>query len=222
MWAALSYAASIASKLLTVLFLPFFWSRMQRRQLIPWYVLVIGVTALFFLPLFGQGFLSGFGSSLDLYFRKFEFNGSLYYLVRWLGYQLVGYNVIQSVGPKLGILAIGIICLLGLRDKQRDYQSMFGQMLGAFCLYLGVATTVHPWYASLPLALCCFTNWRFPIVWTALIWLTYINYSQEVYQENLWIVALEYLLTAAWAAWEYYRRRFLKTDAVLLFARGPH
>lgn len=218
---AVFFAASIASKLLTVLFLPFFWSRMSRRRLLYFYSLVIGLTLLFFLPLLGWDFFAGFGSSLELYFRKFEFNASLYYLIRWVGYQLAGYNIIQMVGPRLGLLAVVIIGIMGLRDQGRDYHNLFGRMLGAICLYLFLATTVHPWYSILPLALCMFTNWRFPLIWTAVIWLTYINYSGEIYRENLWIVALEYMAVLAWAAWEYYRRRRLRTDAVLLFARAP-
>ena len=70
--------------------------------------------------------------------------------------------------------------------------------LWAICIYLFLATTIHPWYAILPLALSVFTKYRFTIVWTGLIWLTYINYNYAEYHENLWIVALEYLGVLVW------------------------
>jgi hypothetical protein len=50
--------------------------------------------------------------------------------------------------------------------------------------------------------LCCFTHWRFPLVWSFLIMLTYTNYLTEPYQENLWLVTVEYLAVAGFAFWE--------------------
>ena len=64
--------------------------------------------------------------------------------------------------------------------------------LVAIAVYLFCATTVHPWYTALPLMLCLFTNFRWPVLWTALITMTYINYSYVDYHENLLVVALEY------------------------------
>jgi hypothetical protein len=160
------------------------------------------LVALSFAPLLNSSFVNGFGESLDLYFRKFEFNASFYYLIRWIGYQWVGYNVIQTVGPKLGLLAVAAIGIGGLLDKKTDWPSLMQRCLWAIMAYLLLATTVHPWYAILPLALSVFTRYRFPLVWTALIWLTYINYSYPIYRENLWVVGLEYVVVVGWMGWE--------------------
>jgi len=203
--AALLWALSIVSKLLTVLFLPFLWSRLRKKTALLFYVGVLLLVGLSFAPLLSSSFINGFGESLDLYFRKFEFNASFYYLIRWIGYQLVGYNVIQTVGPKLGLLAVAAIGIGGLLDKKTDWSSLMERCLWAIMLYLLLATTVHPWYAILPLALSIFTRYRFPLVWTALIWLTYVNYSYPEYRENLWVVGLEYIVMLAWMGWEGYR-----------------
>lgn len=192
------WSLSIVSKLLTLLFLPFLWSRLRKKQAIIFYVAVLLLVGLSFVPLLNSSFINGFGSSLDLYFRKFEFNASIYYLLRWIGYQLVGYNIIQTIGPKLGLLAVALIGFRGLLDKKTDWQSLMERSLWAICIYLFLATTIHPWYAILPLALSVFTKYRFTIVWTGLIWLTYINYNYAEYHENLWIVALEYLGVLVW------------------------
>lgn len=201
---AIYYALSILSKLLTILFLPFLWSRLGWRKSIPYYIAVLFLVLLCFLPLYNEAFVNGFGSSIDLYFRKFEFNASVFYILRWLGYQSLGYNIIQTIGPKLGLIAVATIALWGLLDKKTDWTSFFQRALFGFCLYLFLATTVHPWYTILPIICCVFTNYRFPIIWSALATLTYINYSYPVYTENLWVVALEYSVVWIWLGFEWF------------------
>lgn len=158
---------------------------------------------LFFAPLLlSEGFLTGFSSSLELYQKKFEFNASLYYLARAYGYLDVGWNQIAVFGPMLAkASAVGIL-LLALLDRRSGWASLPVGWLWAFVLYLLCATTVHPWYLSVPIMLCCFTHWRFPLVWSFLIMLTYTNYLTEPYQENLWLVTVEYLAVAGFAFWE--------------------
>ncbi len=163
---------------------------------------------LFFLPfLLSPDFIAGFQSSLELYQQKFEFNASLYYLARAYGYYQVGWNQIATIGPWLAKAAAGGILLMALLDRRSDWASLPAGWLGAFVLYLLCATTVHPWYLSVPIVLCCFTQWRFPLVWSFLIMLTYTNYITEPYRENLWLVGVEYLVVAGFAGWEWWRYR---------------
>lgn len=213
---AIAFALSICSKLLTLMFLPFFirkmgWGRSLR------YFLVTGLaTVLLFLPVVNVNFLSNFGDSLNLYFQKLEFNASLYYLFRWVGYQFSGYNMIAVIGPLLGgIAAVGILWMAfrNLRGPQLRWEKMLELWLFSICLYLACTTTMHPWYLALPVALCIFTKWRFPVVWSGLIFLTYFNYSYRPYWENLWVVAFEYLAVAAWFVWEWNK---LKKSAILV------
>lgn len=169
---------------------------------------------LFFVPLLlSEGFLAGFSSSLELYQKKFEFNASLYYLARAYGYLEVGWNQIAVFGPLLAKAAAAGILLLALLDRRSDWASLPVGWLWAFVLYLLCATTVHPWYLSVPIVLCCFTQWRFPLVWSFLIMLTYTNYLTEPYRENLWLVAIEYLAVAGFAFWEWRRGRGTLTPA---------
>ena len=156
--------------------------------------------------MFSGSFLLNFGSSLDLYFRKFEFNGGIYYLFRWIGFQWGGYNLIAYFGPALaGISAIGIL-LFAFFHPGDNWKAALRYMLFAICLYLALTTTVHPWYLSLPIVLCVFTPFRCPVIWSWLITLTYINYSYAPDEENLWVVATEYLVTGAFFLWESMRQ----------------
>jgi alpha-1,6-mannosyltransferase len=203
--AAGAIALSIAAKLLPLLFLPFFIRRLGWAKSVRFFPVLGIFVLLLFLPLLSGVFLENFGNSLDLYFRKFEFNASVYYVARWIGFQLVGYNMISVIGPMLAswtLLGISLLALWGLLGEKTSWSTLPGKALFAICVYLLLTTTVHPWYTALPIVLCLFTNWRFPLLWSALILLTYINYSYPEYFENLWIVGLEYGLVLLFLIYE--------------------
>lgn len=211
---AVAMALAIATKLLPLLFLMFFIRRLGwKRSLL--YFGVLGTALLFlFAPLLGEAFFSGFGSSLDLYFRRFEFNASAYYVLRWAGYQLTGHNQIAIIGPWLAAGTFLGITGLALRDavRYKQEEAVFSLRLPALCLaavmlYLAFTPTVHPWYVALPVLLCTFTTYRFPVLWSGLIILTYLNYSGGAYQERLWVVTLEYLLVGGFAGWEWWQQK---------------
>lgn len=202
---AAAMALSISSKLLPLLFLPFLIRRLGWRRSIGYFAILGAGLLLLFLPLFGEFFLHHFGQSLDLYFRKFEFNGSFYYLARWWGYQQVGYNRIADIGPRLAAMTFAGITMLALYERDRSWAGLPALWLFSICLYLFFTTTIHPWYVTLPVVLCLFTRFRFPVLWSGLIVLTYINYSYTPYRENLWVVALEYTAVLGWLLWEWRR-----------------
>lgn len=199
---AFSISLSIASKLLPLMFLPFLIKRLGWKKSIQYFGMVGIVIVLLFTPLLSGAFFNNFGASLDLYFQKFEFNASIYYAIRWVGYQVVGYNWIQSAGPTLAVIVLLGILATALLEKKFDWKNLFGKMLFAICLYLAFATIVHPWYVSLPVVLCLFTRFRFPILWSGLVFLTYINYSYGSYFENLWMVRVEYILVFSLLTYE--------------------
>jgi general stress protein CsbA len=53
---------------------------------------------------------------------------------------------------------------------------------------------VHPWYIATPLLLSVFTKFRFPLVWSLLIMLSYSAYANAEFQENYWLIAIEYIV----------------------------
>ncbi|NEU08367.1 hypothetical protein GZH53_08610 [Flavihumibacter sp. R14] len=133
-----------------------------------------------------------FFSSLQLYYGKFEFNGSIYSLFSAIGWWFAGYNPIWWVSK--------IMLLITLAPFAIIYKRRPGFLKGFFWLmtaYLLCSAVVHPWYLAILIALSPFVNYRFPLAWTALAPLTYITYSVLPYQQNYWFVALEYLTVAA-------------------------
>ena len=178
------------------------WFALDWKKIIA-YFSIIGITLItLFIPLINGVFLTNFGDSLNLYFQKFEFNGSLYYFFRWIGFQVKGYNIIGTLGPVLALSALTGIILITLLEQKTDWSKLFERMLFAVCCYLFCSATVHPWYVAMPIVFCLFTRFRFPILWSGLIFLTYINYSYGEYVENLWMVGVEYTLVFGYLIYE--------------------
>ncbi len=205
---ALMMALSIASKLLPLIFLPLLIRRLGWGKSLRYFLIVGVALVLLFLPLINGVFLSNIGESLDLYFRRFEFNASIYYLLRWIGWQISGFNLIAYFGPALALVVLLGVLTYAFFEKKPTLANLPLAMLFAICLYLFCTTTIHPWYTSLPIVLCLFTRFRFPIIWSGLIFLTYINYSYPHYFENLWVVGLEYVLVFGMLFLEYKEWRF--------------
>jgi len=153
------------------------------------------VVVLSFIPFSG---IDGFWMSLSLYFKNFEFNASIYYLARELGFLISGYNMIHWIGPILAgvfiLLAIGIAFY---RRNERNLLLLLKKASLILLAYLLFSTTIHPWYIIPLLGLSLAAGFNFGIVWTYLIFLSYSHYDGADFQENYIFIALEYVLLFA-------------------------
>jgi hypothetical protein len=193
-WAALLWGASFAVKLIPILFLPLLLPRWSFKKSILFGLISLGILIILFLPFLTPDLVQNFGSSLELYFQNFEFNASIYYLLREVGYWVYGYNNIALIGKVLPIIVLLAILLLTYKTRHKALEALPALMLLAVCIYYGFSTTVHPWYLGVPLVLSVFTPYRFMQVWTLLVIVSYYAYSTPAYSENMWLIALEYVL----------------------------
>lgn len=182
-------ALGIATKLLPLLLLPLAVWRLGWRRGVAYAALTGGFTALLFLPFASVELVQNVLSSVELYFQKFEFNASVYYLLREVGYWIKGYNTIAQVGFWLSVTTTLGILWIAFRWKN---PSLAVKGLATMTLYFALATTVHPWYICSVVAVAVFTRFRYPLVWSALIPLSYFTYHARPYHENGWLTALEY------------------------------
>jgi alpha-1,6-mannosyltransferase len=196
---ATALALGVAVKLLPLIFLPLVVKRLGIRRGMIYSVIVGSVLLVCFAPFLSNELLLNISQSLDLYFQKFEFNASIYYLLRQFGYWLMGYNLIQSLGPFLSLLTLA--CVLWLTFQRR---SLLEKMLLALTVYFLLATTVHPWYITTLVAFGALTGRWYPVVWSALLPLTYIAYASQPYEENLRVVTLEYILVIGCLCYEVF------------------
>jgi len=202
---AVALVLAVGTKLLPLLFLPLIVSQLGWRRAVV-YCATLGVgTGLLFWPFLSTELFQNMGKSLDLYFQKFEFNGSLYYVARAAGFWYKGYNVIQTLGPALSLLAgLGIVWI-GFSKWAgfgQNFQGLMCRALLSLLVYFLAATTVHPWYITTLVALCGFTVFRFPVVWSVLLPLTYAAYAAVPFRENGWFLLLEYATLLLFVALE--------------------
>lgn len=210
--ASLPFALAIASKLLPLMFFPLFIRRLGWGKTIGFSLLSFLWLGLMFLPLLDLNTLFHLFESVGLYFQSFEFNASMYYLVRWWGYQEYGYNIIQSAGKNLAAIVFVLIWVFVVLEKQPQIGNLPNAMMWILLIYFTGASIVHPWYVCTLVALCSLSSYRFPILWTALLPLTYFTYITEAYTENLWLVGLEYVLLWSFIAWELWKPKQIKIN----------
>jgi alpha-1,6-mannosyltransferase len=204
---AVMFGFGIATKIIPVLFMPvIFYYLGWKRGL--YFSLIAGITTLAQFALFlDASTINHLMQSAHLFIRHFEFNASIYYLVKAVAIWINGYNMISIVGPTLFIIAGVMILLLSVRAKIKHATELFTCSLFIIFTWYLFATTVHPWYLTLTVALSVFTNYRFPIVWSFTALLSYSAYQFKPVHEIWWLIAAGYLCVLVFAFKE--TRRFL-------------
>ena len=220
-WAAVILACSISVKLIPLMLLPlFFWwftstsnqlkgrtKKLGLLKLILFYTITIATTLLLFLPFFSMEFVTNYSKTVGLWFGNFEFNASVYYLLRAIGYAITGYNEIAIIGKILPLISVVIILGFSFLRQNNSMSKLTTSMLLALTSYLFLSTTVHPWYIATLVILSIFTNYKFPLVWSLVIVLSYLAYSNSTYSENLWVIALEYAIIGSYFIWEVFIKK---------------
>lgn len=190
-------ALSIGVKLVPIFFIPiiakYLWKNPKRNT---YAITLICCGILIGLPLILGVNWQNFGKSIDLYFQKFEFNASLYYLLRWVGKLLTGYNMIYYIGPFLGVSSLSFILYLGWTRKIITVLDLMKYAMIGLSFYYFSTTTVHPWYMSFLIAFSVFVPYKYAIVWSSMIPLSYIHYNTGLFQENYLLIAIEYVVVA--------------------------
>ncbi|WP_422359197.1 glycosyltransferase family 87 protein [Reichenbachiella sp.] len=207
-WVGGSVALSfgVLTKLTPLMFLPILLKKLGWRKSLLSYFLIGFVLVIFFLPFLSLEIVAGLGSGLDLFFRKFEFNAGLFFLVREMGFWIKGYDVVQTAGPWLSVIALVLIVSYSvfIVNNKTEWAKAFSIVLFIQLLF---ATTVHPWYIIPLLAFSSITKFAFPLVWSGLIFLSYLGYSDQGYQHPLSWIALEYVVVIGLAAFELLKNK---------------
>ena len=203
--AALAFASAISVKLVPLMFLPLLLPYLGIKKAISFYAICIAACILFFIPFYTPIFLSNYGATVALWFTNFEFNASIYYIIRSIGFAITGYNVIHIVGVLLPLVTISFIAYKSLYKKQIFINTLIQNMLYAFTLYLFMSTTVHPWYIITLIGLSIFTQSKYAILWSALAILSYSAYAAAGFKENFVLIAIEYIIVFAMLIWELFK-----------------
>ncbi|WP_430928036.1 mannosyltransferase [Polaribacter marinivivus] len=230
MIAAILLGCSVSIKLIPLLFLPLFFQwfiplyKKEKNDMIIWtgfkispkkiiklmvfYFIIIFVNIILFSPFYSSEFIANYSNSVGLWFGKFEFNASFYYIFREIGYLFRGFNEIAIIGKITSLITILFLAYITFFRKNIPFKNLISAMLFGLCFYYFTATTIHPWYIATPLILSVFTKYKFPIVWSLVLVFTYQAYSNEPWKENLWFVALEYVIVFSYLFYELRNKNY--------------
>lgn len=201
---AIALGFAIAFKLLPLILLLAYFRKISFKKWIGYSLIALSILLISLSPILFSDAIKGMLNSSELYFKSFEFNASIYYLTREVGYFLKGYNIIGFAGPLMGVLSfIGIIIFNFWANKSMPLPE---RMMWTWLIYCLFATTLHPWYCLPLLVLGVISGYKFPVLWTFLIFFTYIGYNAIGFTENLGVTLLEYILLFIFIVFEILQR----------------
>ena len=201
---AIAFGFAIGAKLWPIMLMPLLFKRLGFKQTIIYSVISGVVSIIILFPMLLQ--YANIFSSLNLYFQQFEFNASVYYLLRWIinkDENFETFTLMRQLLPFVTIIAISVLSYFYQKDK------FITALQLAFSIYCLFATTMHPWYITPLIMLSVFSGYRYAILWSLLIYFTYITYIDITYPENYFVVVMEYLVVIGYCGYEIINRNKL-------------
>lgn len=204
--AAIFFTLAIGSKLLPLLAFPYLIRRVGWGRTLLLALLTGLLTFGLFFVLMDDHRWAHYFQSIRLYFQSFTFNGGIYNFVAWI----LGdaHHLLQTLPP---IIFAAAVIISAWRERDRIWKGFAAAVMLALALYHMTAPFVHPWYITPLIALCALGPFRFPILWSVLIPLTYLAYGPTSVEEQPWVLAVEYLLLALFLLYEWTFVRGRKT-----------
>ena len=129
--------------------------------------------------------IENYVNTIQLWFNTFEFNGSLYKIVRAIGYEVKGYNIIRKLGNITPFITVGLVLIFSIFNSNRQPRQVFKSILLMLSCYFFMATTVHPWYIINLIFLGVITGYAYPIVWSLTVFWSYSSYGLVGFEEHL-------------------------------------
>ena len=203
-WAGVIYACSISIKLVPLLFLPLFLKHFKFKTSVLFYM-IVGVTSLIlFAPFYAPEFITNYSETIGLWFSNFEFNAGLYNGIKQIAIQFDAkpWELIKTYGKITPIVTIVAVLLFTFLRENQKLEVLLSSMLWVLTLYYFISPTVHPWYVIFLVVLTIFTEYRFAIIWSAAIVLSYFAYAQTDFRESLWLLAFEYIAVYTFLIYE--------------------
>jgi len=213
MIAAFLIALSISVKLIPLMLLPLFFKTLGLKKGLVFNAIVIAGVLVTLIPFYDPAFATHYSNTLSLWFSNFEFNASVYNVVKSLGTQLdlKPWELIKTYGKIIPIIVIIWVGILSFFRRNQEHSVLLISMLMILTVYLFLSTTVHPWYIISLVLLCLFSEFRFPLVWSATVILSYSAYAHPDFKETMWLLIIEYLTVIGFLVYELFKRQGIKS-----------
>jgi hypothetical protein len=200
------WGLSVGMKLLPLMLIPTFFSFPKTRKSIAfWIGSALALVLSFAWLLFDDSWIY-FHQSLKLYQGKFEFNASIYYLLREVGFWIKGYNVIGELTPILSGITLAGILYFSWKRKSENLLKLVDLWVLIYMFYLLLQPVVHPWYLIPGFGLSLFTDKKAFLIWTFAVIFSYQAYGDVNYHESPIFLSIEYSLLFVGIYWDYFRK----------------
>lgn len=198
------WGLAIGMKLLPMILGPEFLAFGKTRKS-PWFWAGTALAfILCFTPLLIESSWVNFAQSLQLYQGKFEFNASIYYLVREIGFWIEGYNVIGYVVPYFSAATVILIAYFSWKKQPRTLAELVDLIVVIYLVYLLLQPVVHPWYLLPALGLSALRGKVTFLFWSFGAIFSYQAYGNADFQEKFLFLILEYSLVVFGIYFDYF------------------
>ena len=117
------------------------------------------------------------------------------------------WELIKTHGKITPIVTILFVLLFTfLRDNQK-IPTLITSMMAVLTLYYFMSATVHPWYIIFLVVLGVFTRYKYAVLWSATVVLSYYAYSQADFKENLTLITVEYISVYVFLIYEIFNSK---------------
>lgn len=179
-WASLPFALAILTKMYPVILFPLVLKRMDRKTFYRFFFNFILIVMVFYTPFIYKDY-SVF-TSLITYLKKWEFNSSVYYLLK---HNFFSPENSRLICAGLFIITVGLISYF--------YKDFTKAAYGIFIALIIFSTTLYPWYLGWIAALNPLYN--FYSVTSLLFTINFSNFTPlgTVWKEYLFVLLLQYI-----------------------------
>jgi len=207
LFAAIAFACSILVKLVPLMLLPLFITHFGSRKSIKFYIMLGLIILIGVLPFYSSEFINNYTDTVGLWFSNFEFNASIYNLIKQIAikFDAKPWELIKTYGKLLPYIMIGFVLLLTFLRDNKKLSVLISSMFWVLVLYYFLSPTVHPWYIIFLVGLSVFTDYRFPLVWSLVIILSYSAYENPEFKENLGFILIEYFTVFVFMTYEIFK-----------------
>ena len=188
------FSVSVATKLVTLIILPLIIKKIEIKNNIKFYISFLIFSIIIWAPFLNGKIYLNYFNTIMLWFNKFEFNASIYYIVREIGFYFKGYNIINEFSIISILIIILVIIFFSFFKKNNSLKEILTNQLLLLTFYFFISTTVHPWYITSLIIICLLTPYFYPIIWSGLIFLSYSSYGSFGFQEKPIILLIEYFI----------------------------
>lgn len=203
--AGILFGLAISTKLLPLLLIPPFFKYLTTKQRF-WFFPTCAIVAIVpWLPYLDLNLIPNYYSTIRLWFVNFEFNASLHYLAREIHYLFYDFNIIRHVGKFTPLLILTIVAIGTLGPKNKTPYGLMKSGLLILTLYFFITTTIHPWYIVSLLVLGIPLGYLYTVVWSLTVLWSYWAYGENGFNENFYVIGIEYILVYACFIYEMFK-----------------